>query len=183
MVITKALGGGQRAGGGRWTWRPLPREPLIPVPEGIRVGLLDLCSDPRGVWFGTSHFHVALQLWGTLGLCRHWQQGKGVHFALEWTFVVVPPRPVYNPAAQYQYEGSLSGTPNTGTEFTEAAVLAAALPSLPADMGDPAEAGTDSTHFPTAMAAVQAQEALTGFEVCVRFFLLIFGQFSLIFVP
>ena len=47
---------------GAWTWRPVPGEPLSPVPEGINVGSLsslNLCGDPQGVRFGTPHFHVA----------------------------------------------------------------------------------------------------------------------------
>ena len=44
--------------GGAWTWRPLPGELISPMPEGISVGSLsslNLCGDPRGVWFGTAH--------------------------------------------------------------------------------------------------------------------------------
>ena len=70
---------------GAWTWRPLPGEPLNLVPEGISVGSLsslNLCDDPRGMLFGIAHFHVALRHWITLGWCRHWQQGKGFHFAV-----------------------------------------------------------------------------------------------------
>ena len=161
--------------GGAWTRRPVPGEPLSLVPEGIIVtslSSLNLCGDPRGVWFGTAHFHVALQHWVTLGWCRQWRQGKGVHFAVQWTVVLPPPppppRPVYDPAAQHQYEGSGGGTWNTATAFAEAAVPAAAAPPAPADvMADPVEAPTASTHFRTAMAAVWVQGAPTCFEVCV----------------
>ena len=102
--------------GGAWTWHPLPGEPLIPVPEGISVGSLNslnLCSDPRGVRFRTAHFPAALQHWVTLGWCREWPQGKGIHFAVQWTAVPAPRRPVYDPTADHEYEGSggARGTP------------------------------------------------------------------------
>ena len=118
--------------GGACTWRPLPGEPLSPVPEGINVGSLsslNLCGDPGGVRFGTAYFYVALQHWVTLGWCRQW--GKGVHFAVQWTAVLAPPRPVYDPAAQHQYEGSRGGTRNAATAFAKAAVPAAADPPPP----------------------------------------------------
>ena len=61
-----------------------------------------------------------------------------------------PPRPVYDPAAHHQCEGS-----GGGTAFAKAAVPAAAAPPAPADiMADPVEAPTPCTHFWTAMAAV-----------------------------
>ena len=78
--------------------------------EGINVGSLsslNLCGDPQGVRFGTAHFHVAL---------RHW-----VQFAVQWTAMLAPPRPVYDPTAQHQYEGSVGGTRNTATAFAKAA--------------------------------------------------------------
>ena len=68
-----------------WTWRPLPSEPLSPVPEGISVmtlSSLNFCTEPRGVQFGAARFHVALQHWVTLRWCRQWRQGKGIHFAV-----------------------------------------------------------------------------------------------------
>ena len=91
--------------GGASTWRPLPGR--SPVPEGISVeslSSLNLCGDPQGVQFGTTHFQVALQHWVTLGWCRQWRQGKGVHFAVQWTAVLAPPRPIYEPATKQQYE-------------------------------------------------------------------------------
>ena len=59
--------------GGTWTWRPLPGEPMNPVPEAISVGSLssqNVCGDPRGVQLGTAHFLVASSTgsrWGGAG--------------------------------------------------------------------------------------------------------------------
>ena len=104
-------------------------------------------------------FHVAPQHWVTLGWCRKWGQGKGVHFAVQWNAVLAPQRPVYDPAAQHQYEESGGGTPNTTTAFAKAEVPAAAPPppsALAEVMGDPVEDPTASTHFRRAMTTVHS---------------------------
>ena len=72
---------------------------------------------------------------------------------------MAPPRPVYDPATQHQYEGAGGGTRNTATAFAKAAIPAAAAPAALADvMADPVEAPMASTHFRTAMAAVRHKE-------------------------
>ena len=81
--------------------------------------------------FGTAHFHEALPHSVTLGWCRQWRQGKGVHFAGQSTAVLASPRPVYDPAAQHHYEGSGGGTRNTAAAFAKAAVLPTAAPPPP----------------------------------------------------
>ena len=66
--------------GGAWMWRPLPGKPLSPVPGGISVGSLSslkLCGDPRGVRFGTAHFHVALQHWVAVRGAGSGGKGRG----------------------------------------------------------------------------------------------------------
>ena len=142
------------------------------MPQGISVGSLsslNLCGDTRGVRFGTAHFHVALHHWVTVGWCRQWRQGKGVHFAVQWTAALAPPSPVYDPAAQ-----PIRGVGGQRAEHCHhigqggRPCRTPPPPPAPADvMADPVEAPTASTHFRTAMAAVQAQGAPTSFEVCV----------------
>ena len=157
--------------GGAWTWRALSGEPLSPVRESSSVASLsslNVCGDPQGVRLATANFHDALQHWVTLGWCRKWRQGKGIHFAVQWTVVLAPPRPVYDPAADHQYKGSRGGTHNTATAFAKAAARAATAPAAIADvMADPMEPPMASTHFRIAMAVVWAQGAPTSFEVCV----------------
>ena len=107
-----------------------------------------------------AHFHVARQHWVTLGWCRTWGKGKGVHFAVQWTVVLAPQRPVYDPAAQHQYDESGGGTPNTTTEFAKAEVPAAAPPPPPSALAEvmahPVEDPTASTHFRTLMTTVHS---------------------------
>ena len=158
--------------GGTWTWPPLPAEPMSPVREAISVGSLsslNLCCDPRCLKFGTAHFLVASHIgshWDGAGSgnkergSTSWSNGRRCW--LERGRYIAPPSSTNTRARG-------AGTRASPTAFASWAVTASAVPLPPAAayvIGDPVEAPTASTLFWTALGAVQAQGACTGFEVC-----------------
>ena len=132
--------------------------------EGIGVGSLsslNLCGDPRGVRFGTAHFQVALEHWVTLGWCRQWRHGKGVHFAFQWIDVLPPP-----PRAPYMTPPHTTGTRGGGGGHAEhhhrVCPVGPPYRNHPRRAqrlhGGPVAAPTASTHFRTAMELSRRQE-------------------------
>ena len=156
---------------GAWARHPLPGMPLRPVPEGINVGslsLLNFCGDPRDVRFGTAHFtwpsSIGSHIW--YGAASEAREG-GPLCGLVGCCPPPPPAP-----CRTRRPAPVPGLAGRHTENRHRAPQGGhpcrGRPPAPADvMADPVAGPTASTHFRTAMAAVQAKGAPTCFEVCV----------------
>ena len=140
------------------------RRPVVELAQLVRRP----AGPTQGVRFGTAHFHVALQHWVTLGLCRRRRRGKGANFAVQWTVVLPLPHPVYDPAAQHQYEGSGGRHAKHRHRVRQGGrPCRSRARRARRRHGRPVEAPTASIPYRTAMATVQAKGAPTSFEVCV----------------
>ena len=154
-----------------WMWRPATGAPLAPVSDSVNAGglpALNFLREPCNVGFIRGHYLV--QHRSRLRWVHLWRVGKACMSTPQWGNILTLRTPVYNPRHARSYKGD-TGTRGTGLSMTwptRATKTSTSTPSTPVGVAEATElleVPSATTHFGSAMPALQALDNAAMCEV------------------